>query len=470
MDARDIRPDKPDSSDDRHVRHSFRTYVIAGYACVAAATAISIIAIVATVFNMYFTTYAAENARSTAKLTASVVSSEYSLTGSLENLDYSQITEAIQLESSEGLAVYNAKGEALFSTKEFAVTEYSNDEADIVSANIVNDGTKIGTVVVWAESSEKSMSALDVAFRDNTYRALIVAGLVATLIAICVGLWFSHILTAPIKRISRTAKEISRGNLGARTGITGDNEIARLGETFDMMAASIERDRNHEKRLTSDVAHELRTPLMAIQATVEAMIDGVYDRDDEHLQLVDDEVKRLSRMVDALLQLSRLENRSKPVNLEPNDLDDLADQVVSTHEALVADSGRTIELHEQGDVWAICDKDMIRQAIANLVSNAIRYTDEGGKIDVDISRNGEWARIDVKDDGIGLDPEEEKMVFERFWRADSDRGGNRGGLGIGLSVVREIVAQNYGRITVKGEKGVGSTFSIELPACDPVSE
>lgn len=445
-----------------HVRYSFRAYVIAGYAIVAAATAISIIAIAATVFNMYFTTYAAESTKSTANLAANVISSEYGYSGSLEDLDYAGLAEALQLDDGEALVVSDLEGNELYSSKNAG----AGDSSDVVTAAIIGDGRMIGSVSVWSESSSPFMTNLDVSFRDSTYRALIVAGLVATLIALCCGLWFSHILTAPLKQITRTAKEISRGNLTARTGIIGDDEIANLGETFDKMAASIERDRNHEKRLTSDVAHELRTPLMAIQATVEAMIDGVYDRDVEHLQMVDDEVKRLSRMVDALLQLSRLENRSKPVNLEPNDLGDLAEQVVATHEALVAESGRTIELHDQGDVHAMCDKDMIRQALANLISNAIRYTDEGDRIDVYVKKADKWVEIAVKDTGIGLDPEEEKMVFERFWRADSDRGRNSGGLGIGLSVVREIVSQNNGRISVKGEKGAGATFTIELPACE----
>ena len=447
-----------------HIRYSFRTYVIAGYAVVAAATAISIIAIVATVFNLYFTTYAAESARSDAILAANVIADESAYSDSLEDFDYQRLMQVLQFDDSEALAVYGASGEEVFdSAASKANDSTTSDQIDFVSADIVSNGVKIGSVSVWYDSSEPFMKSLDVAFRNNTYRALIVAGLVATLLALCFGLWFSNILTAPIKQISRTAKEISKGNLAARTGITGDNEIAHLGETFDKMAASIERDRNHEKRLTSDVAHELRTPLMAIQATVEAMIDGVYERDEEHLQMVDDEVKRLSRMVDALLQLSRLENRTKPVNLEPSDLVSLAKQVVSTHEALIVDSGRFIELHDEEAVWAICDVDMIRQALANLISNAIRYTNEDGRIDVYVKKTDKWAELIVQDTGIGLTPEEEKMVFERFWRADSDRGRKSGGLGIGLSVVREIVSQNHGEISVKGEKGVGSEFTIKLP-------
>lgn len=449
------------ADDTEHIRYSFRTYVIACFAVIAAATAISIIAIVATLFNVYFSTYAEERAESTAYLAANIISNEYEYSKSLESLDYAKLVKALRLDDSEALAIYDINGNEIFDSYAGSIPDNKNG----VFAGITSKGKTIGIVQVWSDPSTHYMSNLDIVFRNNTYRALIVAGLVATLIALCFGLWFSHVLTAPIKKIARAAKELSHGNLTARTGITGENEIAQLGETFDNMAASIERDRNHEKRLTSDVAHELRTPLMAIQATVEAMIDGVYDRDEEHLQMVDDEVKRLSRMVDALLQLSRLENRTKPVKTEPINLGDVAEQAVATHEALIVDSGRFIELHKKGDVWATADKDMIEQALANLISNAIRYTDPGGHIDVYVTKNDKWAEIAVKDTGIGLDPEEEKMVFERFWRADSGRGRQSGGLGIGLSVVREIVAQNGGEISVKGEKGVGSTFTIKLPVC-----
>lgn len=144
------------------------------------------------------------------------------------------------------------------------------------------------------------------------------------------------------------------------------------------MADSIERDRELERRLTTDVAHELRTPLMAIQSTVEAMVDGVFEADEERLETVNSEVQRLSRLVDAILKLSRLESRSTPMKKEVVNVGELIAGIVATHEAFVADSGLTLKYEMEQGVRVLGDADMIRQATANLISNAVRYTSEGG--------------------------------------------------------------------------------------------
>ena len=179
---------------------------------------------------------------------------------------------------------------------------------------------------------------------------------------------------SPINRIMKTARAIGDGDLSARTHLTGEDEVARLGETFDVMAESVEKDRDLERRLTTDVAHELRTPLMAIQATVEAMIDGVYEADEERLVTMNSEIQRLSRLVNALLKLSRLENRAEPMKEEVVNVGELISGIVATHEMFVSDSGLTLEYDAQPDVMVVGDADMIRQATANLISNAVRYT------------------------------------------------------------------------------------------------
>ena len=214
---------------------------------------------------------------------------------------------------------------------------------------------------------------------------------------------------------------------------------------------------------TTDVAHELRTPLMAIQATVEAMVDGVFEPNEEHLETVNSEVQRLSRLVDSLLKLSRLENRSNPLKTQIVDVGDLVDGIVATHAAFVAEAG--LELHSEVAhyVFVKGDPDMIRQATANLISNAVRYTPEGGHVWVRVRKGEIMASISVEDTGIGLTPEEAKMVFSRFWRADAGRTRERGGLGIGLSVVKEIVERHGGWVQVEGEKDEGARFTIHIP-------
>ncbi len=302
--------------------------------------------------------------------------------------------------------------------------------------------------------------------RTDPLFAIIVAAAIALLLAICIGYLFARRMVRPLNRITSTARAIQEGDLSARTHLRGEDEISRLGEAFDAMAASIEKDRMLERRLTTDVAHELRTPLMALQATVEAMVDGVYKADEEHLLTVNSEVQRLSRLVDALLRLSRLENRTTPMKEEIVNVGELIGGVVLAHEVLVIDSGLMIHYSAQPNVIVKGDPDMLRQAVANLISNAVRYTPEGGRIAVRVKGGDIMASISVEDTGIGLTRDEAKMVFSRFWRAEGGRNRETGGLGVGLAVVKEIVDRHGGWVQVEGEKGVGATFTIHIPLYD----
>ena len=171
--------------------------------------------------------------------------------------------------------------------------------------------------------------------------------------------------------------------------------------------------------------------------------------------------------MNALLKLSRLENRADPMKEEVVNVGELIAGIVATHEMFVSDSGLTLEYQAQPDVEVVGDADMIRQATANLISNAVRYTPEGGHIQVSVRKGDIMASIAVKDTGIGLSKEEARMVFSRFWRADAGRTRESGGLGVGLAVVKEIVDRHGGWVQVEGEKGKGACFTIHIPLFDP---
>ncbi len=345
-------------------------------------------------------------------------------------------------------------------------TQSQQPTDNYVEVPITVDHEEVGTVLVWVYGSNTLLFPQDVEFREKSYQAMVLAAAIAVVLALCIGFLFARNLVRPINRMTLTAKAIKEGDLSARTDLHGDDEISRLGETFDAMAESVEKDRQLERRLTTDVAHELRTPLMAIQSTVEAMVDGVFEFAAERLSPVNSEVQRLSRLVGALLKLSRLENRSMPMKEEVVDVGQLVAGIISTHDAFVRDSGLSITFAADKDVCVNGDADMIRQATANLISNAVRYTPEGGTISVSVRRGDIMAAITVQDTGIGLTPEEARMVFSRFWRADAGRNRESGGLGIGLSVVKEIVDRHGGWVHVEGRPNEGATFTIYIPLYD----
>ncbi len=453
---------------------TYTTRVTLAFAFIAAMTALVAIGVVSFVWEQHFRTYTADNMQTLASTTAERIAKNYAESGLLWDQD--TLRPAMQVAETTagvGVKVLDTKGGVPFDSSVVVADETGlvnsfepTDSNQVAMASIIVEDEVVGSVRVWVYGSDTFMRQPDQEFRENSYNALLLATVVAIVLASCIGFLFARNLVAPINRMTSTARAIKEGDLSARTNLRGDDEIASLGATFDEMAESVEKDRMLERRLITDVAHELRTPLMAIQATVEAMVDGVYEADEERLVTVNSEVQRLGRLVEALLRLSRLENRSSPLKEEVVDVGQLIEGIVVTHEMFVADSGLTISYQAQPNVRVVGDPDMIRQATANLISNAVRYTPEGGHIDVTVRKGDIMASIAVRDTGIGLTREEAKMVFSRFWRADSGRTRESGGLGIGLAVVKEIVDRHGGWVQVEGEKDKGACFTIHIPLYD----
>ncbi len=464
---------------------TYTTRVTAAFAFIAIMTALVAIGVLSFVWEQHFQSYTQENMSSLAESMANRIEKVYEETGTLySNQVYAVAEYAESVSAGVGIIISDNKtGGIVYDSSRVKVSEGDpgkpgKSETDLSTpslapslssdtqfewAKIEVDGVAIGSVRVYVYGSDVLLKSTDEQFRDNSYQAMIFATVLAIVLASCIGFLFARTLVSPINRMTSTAKAIKEGDLSARTDLHGDDEIARLGETFDAMADSIERDRELERRLTTDVAHELRTPLMAIQSTVEAMVDGVFEADENRLETVNSEVRRLSRLVDAILKLSRLESRSTPMKKEVVDVGELIAGIVATHEAFVADSGLTLIYEMEPGVRVLGDADMIRQATANLISNAVRYTPEGGQITVRVKSGDIMASIVVQDTGIGLSPDEAKMVFSRFWRADAGRTRESGGLGIGLSVVKEIVDRHSGWVQVEGRKGEGACFTIHIP-------
>lgn len=457
---------------------SYTTRVTAAFGFIAVMTALVAIGVLSFVWEQHFQTYTTENMRSLAESTSRKIEDIYDKTGTLDSALVADAGKsAANLYSGVGIAISDNQSNRIVwdstqleveggGTEPGSVTSrlsLAPSSGQIATAKILHDDVAVGSVRVWVLGSDALLRQTDEEFRDNSYQAMIFATVLAIVLASCIGFLFARTLVSPINRMTTTAKAIKEGDQSARTNLHGEDEIARLGETFDAMADSIERDRELERRLTTDVAHELRTPLMAIQSTVEAMVDGVFAADEERLETVNSEVQRLSRLVDAILKLSRLENRSTPMKKEVVDVGDLIAGIVATHEAFVADSGLTLNYEMERGVRVLGDADMIRQATANLISNAVRYTPEGGRITVRVKSGDIMASIVVQDTGIGLAPDEAKMVFSRFWRADAGRTRESGGLGVGLAVVKEIVDRHSGWVQVEGRKGEGACFTIHIP-------
>lgn len=426
------------------------------FALTAIMTALVLVAVLAIVWEPQFMAYTRQNMQALADSTAAAISEAYAEKGELDE-EVAAVAESASAVSSEIVVqVTTVDGEVLYDdTWATSVTRSRGGSGTRVSATVPTDenatvsatitapnGKTVGAVRLWALGSEALLTKTDAAFRTNSYGAIATAAAIAAILACVIGYFVSRAISHPIQRITSTAKQIRNGDLTARSKVTGTDEVGQLGETFDDMASTIERDLKLEHRLTGDVAHELRTPLMAMQATVEAMQDGVLPADDEHLEVVAAEVRRLSRLIDAMLKLSRLENGTTELKVERTDLVYLVRSLVSSQHQLFHERGlhlRFVDETPHGELYADVDPDLLREAIVNLMSNAMRYTNADGWVKVSLRQERSDVLVAVQDTGIGIAKEDIPQTFGRFWRSDVSRERVSGGLGVGLAITKEIV-------------------------------
>lgn len=463
----------------------YATRLTFAFALTAIMTAVVLVVVLAIVWEGQFMAYTRQNMQAVADSTAATISSAYEKNGVLDAQVASVADSASAISSEIVVQVVTVDGDVLYDDTWTVNARYiiegratpqtpataPTSEAALVSSDITApDGEVVGYVRMWALGSEALLTKADAAFRSNSYGAIATAAAIATVLACVIGYFVSRSIARPIQLITSTAKQIRNGDLTARSGVSGIDEVGQLGETFDEMAGTIERDIKLEHRLTGDVAHELRTPLMAMQATVEAMQDGVLPADDEHLEVVAAEVRRLSRLIDAMLKLSRLENGTTSLKTERTDLVYLVKSLVSSQHQLFHERGlhlRFVDETPHHELYADVDADLLREAIVNLMSNALRYTNADGWVKVSLHQDHSDFLIAVQDTGIGIAKEDIPQTFSRFWRSDVSRERVSGGLGVGLSITKEIVDRHNGTILVESELGRGTTFTLRIPLRSP---
>ncbi|WP_033337803.1 sensor histidine kinase [Catenuloplanes japonicus] len=292
--------------------------------------------------------------------------------------------------------------------------------------------------------------------RAGTLRIAGVSGLVlaaAFAVTLLVGLRLSR----PLRALTRAVE-----NGETRLPVRGGDEIGRLTAAFNDLSARRETVERQRRSMVSDIAHELGSPLTNIRAWLQAARDGVAEADRELLDLLADEAALLHHVIDDLRDLAAADAGRLRLHPEPVYVNELLGQVVVAHQGR-ADS-ITITLDADGDPEAVLDPTRVRQAVGNLVSNAVRYSPPGGTVTVRSRVDGDDLVIEVADAGSGIAEDDLPHVFERFWRADLSRSRHTGGSGLGLAIVRNLIEAHGGTVTATSRAGHGSTFTIRLPA------
>ncbi len=219
---------------------------------------------------------------------------------------------------------------------------------------------------------------------------------------------------------------------------------------------------NIRKRLTSDVAHELRTPVANVSANIEAMVEGALEPDNARLESCYNELMRITDIISDLEKLRQIENEKLVLERTSVDVKELCESVIQTFKAQL-ESKQILCTVKADHVSLMADKNRLYQVMANLISNAIKYTQNGGCINVDVVDNKDFVAISVKDNGIGINESDLPFIFERFYRTDKSRNRTTGGVGIGLAIVKAIVLAHGGEVSVESKESVGSTFKVVLP-------
>jgi signal transduction histidine kinase len=319
--------------------------------------------------------------------------------------------------------------------------------------------------MLYAVREEPGLLTASTRFLLQFWRQLLVAGAAAAAIALLVARWLARGMTQPLRDMAKAARRMERGDYGQRVVTSSRDEVGQLAVAFNRMSSELENLERLRRDLVANVSHELKTPISALRAHLENLLDGVESADPQTLQVMLAQSERLGRLVDQLLELSRLESGDVPLDRRAVPLPPLVARVLS--EIRVTSSRRDVELSEEVDedlppVFA--DAERVHQVLFNLLDNAVRFTPAGGSVSISAARRNGAVEVTVSDTGPGISAEHLPRVFDRFYRVDPARSRDEGGTGIGLAIARSVVEAHGGRIWAASEPGRGSAFTFELPA------
>jgi signal transduction histidine kinase len=291
----------------------------------------------------------------------------------------------------------------------------------------------------------------------------VVAAIIGLISVIAMSILTSRIILNPLKRMQTALQLFAIGDLAARVPTIDIPELNRLGTSFNHMATSLQGVEDRRRELMSDMAHELRSPITVIHGYLEMINTGMIQLTPTIQAQMTEEAERLIRLVNSLLELSKVEDGYLPLQRQAFDIVPLIKGLVTTFAAASLHAQCRFHLHVPPNlpcVYADCDR--VKQILINLISNAITYT-PNGTITIRAETHGDLLWIAVEDTGIGIAQADLPKVFERFWRADPSRNTQTGGCGIGLAITKRLVELHGGQITVESEVQKGSVFRFSLP-------
>jgi two-component system sensor histidine kinase BaeS len=327
---------------------------------------------------------------------------------------------------------------------------------------IAVDGQIVGYVLQAREAFREDPS--ETAFLNRVTRLLIYGAAGALIFSLLLGILLSRALTRPIRELTTATQAVAGGDLGHTVPVRSKDELGQLATAFNRMSSELARAQDLRRQMTADIAHELRTPLSVILGHVDALAEGVLPANAETFDVIRDETTQLGRLVEDLRTLSRADAGELTLNLQPVQPYTLLERASAAQRPFAVEKQIEITLEPQSDIPQImADTERMAQVLGNLLSNALRYTPEGGTITLQSAAVEDGVEMRVIDSGPGIESDELPHVFNRFYRGDKSRQRETGGSGLGLAIAKSIVELHGGRIWVESEPGQGAAFVIWLP-------
>ena len=319
---------------------------------------------------------------------------------------------------------------------------------------------KLGVVIVFAVAVTVFVDAIG----DRIGLSPLVTALVAGAIALAVVQLLAHGMTSPLREMVGAARAMARGDYGRRVTATSRDEVGELARAFNSMATELAEVDRVRRDLVANASHELRTPIGALRAKLENLVDGVETTDRAALAGLLDQTERLADLVEQLLDLSRLESGAVPLEREHVGASMLLERVAREWRPLAGERNIRLEVVvDPPGLEVLCDERRLSQVLGNLVANAVRHSPDEGAVVLSAERENGRIRYEVTDEGPGILPDEAERVFERFYRSDRARSQGGGGSGLGLAIARWIVELHGGSIRVEEAEPRGCRMVVELP-------
>lgn len=291
--------------------------------------------------------------------------------------------------------------------------------------------------------------------------------LVVALAAMVLALVLGHLITKPVTELSRTMSKMGKGDLSVRVPVKGSGELRDLAVNYNIMANQLESLDKSRSQFVSNASHELKTPLTTMKILLESMLyqgDMPQQLQQEFLKDMNHEIDRLTGIVTDLLSLTQMDSHTMTLKKESVDLTELTHETERLLRPMAEKRHQSLTADVAPDVWTEGDRNKLAQILYNLTDNALKYTPDYGKVHIMLDLDAGHPRWTVSDNGVGIPEEDQKHIFERFYRVDKARSRDTGGTGLGLSIVRQLVHLHGGTISVESEPGRGTAFTVLLNA------